>query len=375
MTKQKLDNFYSILPMLVIMLAFLLRVYVSFFSGLSWTQIDTFSYFAMADAILAGEPYSSFPNGYPILIAVFKSVFGSQLVHPALICLNVILSTLIVWMTIVMARQITGSQFAACVAGLGIALYPIQLNYVRLLLTEVPTTFLLTLSVFLLLKRIYFSSGLVFYCATFLRSSLIPIFPLVIGYHLFDPDLRSKKSEAVRYVAGFLIGVALYSALILCGIVKPSTNLTVNLLTSSKPYNHDENFFDIERFTDEEKQKPFQTYINFALTNPAEYIKQRLHSIQELWGWPVTVDHIGVTRSLATKLIVALRIPLIILVIIGFCRGPRDFDTWILFFPIVSITLVHGMMHSSPRYTAVVEPCLIILAVASLRNIFLSLRQ
>lgn len=366
--KRKFDHFYLKL-LIILLLAFSVRIYISFFSGLSWFQTDTFDYFDMADAILAGHPYSAFPNGYPILIAITKTFFRPGLVPSVLISLNVVFSTLIVWMTTVMAKKMTGSELMACVAGFGIALYPIQLNYVRLMLTEVPTTFLLTLSVFLLLRRNYFSSGLSFCLTTLLRSSALPVLPILIGYYLFHPNPGITKRQAVSYLVGLMTVLTLYSGLIVCGVVKTSSNLTVNLLTSSKPYNQGDNFFSIDRFTIEEKQNPLRTYINFALNNPVEYVRQRLLSLQELWGWPVTVDHIGVSRSIATKIVVSVRIPLIVLVIIGFWRGPRDYDTWILFSPIIAITSVHFLMHSSPRYTTVVEPCLIVLAVVSLKQI------
>jgi hypothetical protein len=361
--RQRIDFVYAGLFLLVIVVAISIRTYISFFSGRPWFTTDTFSYFQMADAILAGHPYSHFPNGYPILVATIKLIFKSEMVPTVLIVLNVVLSTLVVGMVIDMARKMTGGRWLACLAGLGVALYPNQINYVRQLLTEVPATFLLTLSVFLLLKRKYFGSGLILYLAVLFRSSLLPVLPTLFICSLLHPIIRRIKVH-FSYLGGFGISLALSSALLVAGIAKPSSNLGSDLLISIKSYSQNVNY-SVEGFNAEERQHPLRTYIKFALNSPAKYIKQRILSLEELWGWPSAGDP---PRSLAARILIAVRLPLLILAILGFYRRAKDFDAWVLFVPIVAITLVHVAMFSTPRFTYVVEPFLVILATMALNK-------
>lgn len=365
-TDQKNAVFYYKVLTLIIMLALGARIYVSFFTGLAWFNTDTYEYFKMADAILIGQPYSFFPNGYPLLISIAKLLFTPEMVPTALIIINVVLSTLVVAMAADMAQRMTGNMLFACIAAISIAFYPNQLNYVRQLLTEVPTTFLVTLSVFLLLKRNYFFSGFVLYLAVLFRSSMLPILPMLVACSLLHPDKKNTIPQGIKYLAGVGAGLALYTMLLEFDIVKPAENLSMNLLLSISSYSQNINFGAAENFSSEEKLHPIRTYVMFALDHPAEYVKQRILSLQELWGWPAAGDP---PRSFISKALIGLRLPLIILAVFGFYKGIKTFDAWILFIPIIALTLVHIAMFSSPRFTYPIEPFAIILATIAIKSI------
>jgi hypothetical protein len=52
----------------------------------------------------------------------------------------------------------------------------------------------------------------------------------------------------------------------------------------------------------------------------------------------------------------------------AFYRRIDEFNVWILFIPIVAVTLVHVATFSVPRFTCVIEPFLIVLAVIAVSN-------
>jgi hypothetical protein len=349
--------------LLVLAIALAARIYIAFFSGLPWFITDSQDYVRMADAILSGHPIAYFPNGYPLLIALAKLLLPSAAVPAALIGLNVVLSVLVVWMTADIAGRISGSGFVACLSALVIAFYPNQLNFVHQMLTEVPSCFLLVLTVFLLLRQRFFFSGLSFFAVVLFRSSLLPVMLLLWGCNLLHPQGRSIRKGAVRWMGGYALGLALYAAILLCGVVKPSNNLAVNLLISISSNGQDVSA-SAQPFTPEESQHPLRTYLRFAESHPAEFASQRLYSLQQLWGWPG--NNRTSPRSRTAKLLIAIRCPLLLLAIAAFYRRIQDFNVWILFLPIVALTLVHGAMFSTPRFTCTVEPFLVILAVLAL---------
>lgn len=359
--KKNLNSLYTVSFFFLILLALFSKLYISFLSGLPWLCDDSYNYIKMADAILSGHPFSYFPNGLPILIAIIKLFFNSQIALTVLICLNIIFSTLTVWITTEITKEMTGSRLLALLSGLCIALYPNQINFVRQILTETPTTFLLTLGLLFLIRKQYFLSGFVIFLATMFRSTLLPLFPIIFICCLFYPGILSdKKRKIVKLLWGVGLGLALYLALLFSGMVKPSGNTAESLLISISSYSQNLNFRAPENFTVEQQQHSFHTYIDFMLNNPSEYIKQRLFSLQELWGWPSTSDP---PRHLTVKILIFIHFPLLILAIIGFVKHIRDFDAWILFAPIINITLVHAATFSEARYTCTIEPCLIVLAV------------
>jgi hypothetical protein len=336
----------------VILIALICRI-LTCYSGLSWYNTDTQYYFESAEAIYAGHPISTaYPNGYPIEIALLRFIFNPSLLPSALIWLNIILSTCTVWLTVKIAERLTRW---AWLAGLIVAFWPNQLNYTRQILTEVPTAFLLTFGIFLLLRKRYFVAGFILYLAALFRPTLLP---LVLCYVLLMLVFKHPPKQILNCFLGFLLGLFIYQTLIFGGIVGRTDNLNSNLTLAVSSYSSNLSFDEAGA----DHSHALQNYVSFAVHHPMTFTLQRLDSLWELWGpWPSE-------RGVFTRLLIGLRFPLLILGIIGFYRK-RDFEAWTLFLPVLLITIVHTIFFSTPRYTFVVEPLLIVLATAATRSL------
>ena len=162
------------------------------------------------------------------------------------------------------------------------------------------------------------------------------------------------------YLGGYGLGVLLYSALLLVGIVESNNRYGLEILRSINVDSLQEEYPSISTFSVEENRHPMRTYIKFIFDHPGKYVRQRLSALANMWVWPTAAN-----RSYAAKAFIAIRFPLFILAMVGFWRHRQSFDAWILFTPLITLTLVHVVLYSAPRYTFVVEPLLIILASAS----------
>lgn len=97
---------------LIIFIALIARIYISFYSGLTIFSTDTYSYFEMANGILTGTPVSYFPNGYPLIVSIMKIMVGNAMLSFSLIVLNIVFSTLVVLMTFFLARKVLSTRLS-----------------------------------------------------------------------------------------------------------------------------------------------------------------------------------------------------------------------------------------------------------------------
>lgn len=274
-SKAKPDGSTRNLLFLIIVVALLARVYICYFSGLPAYSTDTYAYFEMADGIIKGSPLSSFPNGYPLIIALVKNLVGDAFLPSALILLNLVFSTLVVLMTYFIARTILDWKFSLCATAL-VALWPSQLNYARLLLSEVPATFFLILGIFILTrsrKSVAAISGVMFFFAGMIRSTLSPVGFLASAY-LF---VVGERRKAILLVAGVLFGMFAAGILYRTGVILPSSNLGANLLISLGSSTHGLDF-SLSQFSEREIAAPLLTYLKFAVENPSIFLQQRFAS-------------------------------------------------------------------------------------------------
>jgi len=355
--ERKLHQLYIISLLLILIVALITRIYVTFISGLSWFSSDSYDYLNMAEAIFAGHPYAKFPNGIPILIAMVRFFFNPKVLSQALVSLNIILSTLVVLLTINITKQISGSRLIGILAGAIIAFYPNQINYVRQILSEVPTSFFLTLSIFVFLKKKYFFSGLILFIATMCRTDLLFVLPLLFICSLFYFGRMGKARKAVYYLVGYGLGIVLYSMLLHLNVVSSTNRYGLEILKSIVADSLQENYPGISSFSSEEIQHPIQTYVKYAVEHPIEYTKQRLAALENMWGWAPSPS-----RSLHNKIFIAIRFPIFILAMLAFYKQRKKFDVWVVLIPIFALTILHVITYSSPRYTFTVEPLLISLA-------------
>lgn len=354
----------------ITILAFALRTYVSFFSGMANYNTDTYAYFSMADAIISGDPRSYFPNGYPLIVAATKILAGEPLLADALLSLNVILSTLVVLASYFIARTFMSPRLSLIACGI-IALWPNQINYVRQLLTEVPTTFFLTLGILLLLRFKNILGGFILFLAGLIRSTISPLGVIISAYLAWV----GQKRAAAFLLAGVAAGFTLNYALLRSGFIAESSNTGMNLLLSINKHSGDHSFFSTDSFTDAQKDHPLLTYLQFAIYNPVDFFNLRFASLWELWGpWPSSGDP-DAPRSFIRRTIIGMRFPAFLLALVALWLNRNNPAVIIIGTPILLITLIHVAFFSTPRFTYTIEPFLIILAVGGATCIYKKIAQ
>jgi hypothetical protein len=346
--------------LVVVLAAFFLRFYVCFFSQLPQFSTDSHTYLRMAEQILRGSPISFFPNGFPLIIVGMKSFVGNDAyLISALMALNVLMSTCVVWLAFHIGNSAADAEVGLA-AALLTTFWPNQVYYSRQILSEVPASFFLMLGLLLLLRQKALFAGIVLFAAAWVRTSLAPVVILLLAICLIAPK---RRNEALPMMVGFGIGFAAEFILQTTGIVEASSNFNLNFLLAISNMSTNGIRSSLVGFSEHEKAHPIATYLSFAITHPLEFLLQRLSSIYELWGpWPHAGDPQS-PRSMATRLIIGLRFPLVLLALVGVWARRQDASTWILASPILTVTAIHAAFYSAePRYTHPVEPLAIVLA-------------
>jgi hypothetical protein len=364
-----------ILPV-VLLLALTARLAVVFLLNQNPLTFDSKVYLAMADGILGESPVASFPNGYPVLIAIFKAVLPHHLTIPGLLVLNVLLGTATTGLVYLIARWLTPCRIALAV-GLITALYPHQIHYTRLIMTETLCTFLLALGIFLLLYPVYrtdaqspqppssgednvlimyFIGGAVLHFAAAVRPSVNLVFPIVLLVGLL---FRQPKKRLALLIAGYILSVGLFFGLQKLDFIRPPSAPANNMLISIYS---DSRFVEFRSFSAEEQKRAAQTYIAFARSNPAKFLSQRVISLWELWGFWSLPGNKSENNEPLVRLMVFLRFPLLLLAGMAVWKYRRQFSTWVLFAPTISITILHTASFSNHRFIVPAETFLFILA-------------
>lgn len=367
-SKQSPKNRTIFFLVIIILIALIARIWISFYSGLPIFNTDTYNYFKMANGILTGTPISYFPNGYPLIVSIMKIMVGDAMLPFSLIVLNIVLSTLVVLMTFFVARKVLNTRLSL-LATVVVGLWPSQLNYVRQLLTEVPSTFFLILGIFILTRKsdvLSILSGLMFFFTGLIRSTFSPFGFLAVIY-LF---VIGQSRKSLFLFLGILIGLMFSTILYQKEIILPSSNLGPNLLISINNYSTHNINWSLDAFSEKDKAAPLAKYSNFALENPSIFLQQRFSSLWELWGpWPASGD-VETPRSTVARLLIGVRFPLLMLVIAAIWMRPKDPFLILFTIPIVLITLVHMAFFSTPRFIYPIEPLLIILAIVGARELW-----
>ncbi|MCS6944599.1 MAG: glycosyltransferase family 39 protein [Sutterellaceae bacterium] len=153
-------------------------------------ESDAGWYFSRARDLAAGNGYAEgghptayWPVGYPAFLAALFSVFNSSVLVGQLA--NLVLAAATFPLLYAVAKQTLQSETAARLALLLLAVYPNNIAYVALLLTETLFTFLLLLATWLLLKSRgiiwLLAAGLTFGLATLVKSqTILLIVPVVV---------------------------------------------------------------------------------------------------------------------------------------------------------------------------------------------------
>lgn len=346
----------------VVGLAAVLRVGIALLSGPTWFPIDTRIYLDQGRQIAEGTPYAYLPNGFPLVIAALWLLAGQAGVLDAILVVNVIASVVAVGLTYGIGREVAG-PYAGALAALTVALYPNQLHFVRLIMSEVTATVLLVAAVFLILRRHALASGVALALATLVRTTLLPATPALLVVLLV---FRRGTRKAGAFTLGAALVAGLHAALLFTNTIAPAENFDYNVLlsisaTSSEGMGFSKPAFQA-RFSEEEQARPFATYFRFAAEHPGAFVRQRLSALWELWGpWPSPGDPEH-PRRFPIRLLLGLRFLLIVPAVWAFARHIREERAWIVATPILVITVAHTVSFATPRFTYVVEPLAIVLA-------------
>ncbi len=331
----------------LLILAYYVRIIAATYTGMPHYTIDSENYIMQASALKNGGYMVYFPNGYPLLILLVSLIFPMEW---GLLFVNVILSVFTVLLVYLIAEKLTGKFAIAFLSAVIVTFYPNQFNYVHFILTEVPATFFTALSVYLFLKNKMEYSGLAMGLAFIMRTTLI-LAPVLLFVFMF---LRGDKKSGVVYFLSFLIvPITLMTyGYFLTGVFTLGRNFTHNIyITVNQQYS--------ESFT---KVQGIQAYINYIITTPGEFIIERFQSLWNMWGFN-PVDSPGFKGYQLFRIILGLRFVIIASGIYGFLKSDKSNKYLCLLMPAVSLTLIHAMFFSNPRFTVPAEPFLIILGV------------
>jgi 4-amino-4-deoxy-L-arabinose transferase-like glycosyltransferase len=335
---------------ILLILAYYIRIYAATYTGMTHYTIDSRNYLIQAEILKNGGYEVYFPNGYPLIIMTLSWIFPGE---APLLFLNIILSVLTVLLVYLCAKNLTGSFTTAFICAVIVSVYPSQVNYVHFILTEVPSSFFLALSVYLFMKKKFELSGLSMGMAVIIRTTLILAPPLLFIFML----IHHERKEALRFFIYFMsIPLLLMSyGFLRTGSFTLGRNFTHNLyITINKPYH--ESYTKIQGIT---------AYINYIINTPMEFLKGRIDSLWNLWGFS-PADSDGYKGYFLFRTILGLRFPMLLLGIYGYIKSDRSVNYLILLLPAVSLTLVHMMFFSNTRFTVSAEPFLIILTVTAI---------
>lgn len=340
----------------IILIALAVRIYFVFFTGFGWYECDSETYLKMGQAILDGKPISYFPNGYPLLVALVLLTSGMS--APAvLVIINIFAQIISLFIAERILNYLNLAEGIKLIAVTLLTFYPDQLSRVRFIMTEPLTVLFILLSIYLLFSKKNFWSGFFAYISILYRPSLILFVPIVIIYQFY----KNNKSASAKISLGVAAAALLFYILDLSGITAPQNNLTQNILVSIQSYGYKINH-SLNTFTNDQIAHPIRTYFNYAIANPSDFLNQRLLSFWSLWG-PYVPSELGI----GAMILHGLRFPFFILAFLTFVF--RKYHTnncryiFVLFTPVISITLIQMLFFSTQRHQFAAEPFVILLSV------------
>lgn len=348
----------------ILLLGLLARIYISFFTPLPNIHTDSQSYFEQAAALLNGGYTNFFPNGYPFIIALVKLVSGSAAIT-VLLWLNIVMSALNIYFSWDISRKVLKRETIALLAAFTVAFFPSQINYVRWLMTEVPSCFFVLGAWFFYYNQRHWLCGLFLGMATLVRTEMLPIFFLLF---LFDGFYLKRFNW--RMVAGVLLPLLLLGSYcyMKTGEFSLAGHSRFNILTSVTASGNNIDFHYADNHPEyNTSAKATKLYIDTFKNDPIGYVKHRLANLWELWGFYAASTPTG--RMVITRIIIGLgNLFLIAFGLLAWWKNRKEYNVRILIIPFVVITAVHIVYFAMQRYTYPVEPFMIILASCSIHS-------
>jgi len=383
-------------------LALCVRLVFCFASDLTFFSTDSYSYIETAENLLAkGGLDSKWPPGYPISIAAIYALFGDS--PAALVVFNCLLEAVTVCLIFLIARtavletipkntnagRSASSNNTAIspslwqrriwamlpwLAALALTFHPNVLNFTRQILSETLAGSLLVTAVYFALKGHPGWTGLFMGLCLLTRPSALFVAPIL---------LAACATRAPAGQRGRAIGIAVLTLLISVFPASLKASLetkSFSLVSTNGPTNIiqavgiDPDGYKIEwsgeivktNFPMKLKEGALHYYFRFAATHPKRFLKQRLLSLYVFFSpWPLE-DHYSIPRKVLCAL---FRIPTYLLaaVAVVWLHLRHRYDLLLaLAGPVAGLAVMHTVTHADNRFTAMVEPLLMVLAILSL---------
>lgn len=160
-----------------------------------------------------GEPTAFWPPGWPMALSLAFRVTGTAIPPIYTVgLLNLLFGVITAWLTLDLGRRLFHSEAAGRTALLLLAIYPNNIAYYPLALTEVFYTMLLLAICWLLIARhswlTVIAAGLLLGVATLVKAQTLVVVPLILGIEVFRSRYFWKAIPAATAKFVFLIAVA-----------------------------------------------------------------------------------------------------------------------------------------------------------------------
>jgi hypothetical protein len=293
-------------------------------------------------------------------MALLPAKIPSQRLDVILVSLNILLSTATVAMVCLIALRWKSNLSTTILAGALAMFWPNQLNYARLILSEVPCGFFAVSAILCYSLRKPLLCGLFAGVASAFRNSLLPLPILLLLTLMLKKEIRSAMLAMLGIMA-VLAATATQTYSRTGSFATTGADVRLNFITANNSMGEDAKIF-YGQISTEDAAK---VYFSGIIEHPSYFLRQRAAAFWVLWGpWPGK----GAGRSTFSRLLIGLRFLLLIVAVIGFLSSHQTVMDYLLAAPPITVTVVHTMSLGDPRYTYPAEPFLIILAAGYLAH-------
>jgi Dolichyl-phosphate-mannose-protein mannosyltransferase len=340
----------------IVMLGLLIRIIMVFVLHLPHMHKDSYEYYRQAAIMQQGSYLNYFPNGYPFVILIAKTLSANHS-QAILLWLNVVMSSVTIWWVWDIGKRLFHDTGVALTAAFIMAIFPSLINYVRWIMTETPTTFFLVGAYFFYYRKQFWLCGLMFGLAAVIRANIAPVFVL-----LFLLELIALKKVNYRLLVGALVPILIVSCYCYdqTGKFAIAGNARVNILYAVTASGSHIDFSMTDEYPEiDTKAKAERMYFDHMKKEPGEFMRQRLANAWELWGFYAS-DSDGHRSPLASIMLGVCNVFLLGAGLFGWWINRKNFMISILILPFLVVTVICVMLITIPRYGYPAEPFLML---------------